>query len=191
MKRLKETSRPVRWGMFLFLLTLFVHSASAQEKGPGPGMMAGGPPEAMAKMMQEQNKVLANASIQYLAAFTSALHVQADQRRDQIGGDFIRRAFGEMKRSLGLIEQFQAAHVKTMDDAMQTRVKMMMDRMNRNLAGLKENLDLLEKEVNGRMDLAVIASRTGAMLQYLDDLSKMRSAQGGAMPLSAPKEMMK
>jgi hypothetical protein len=96
-----------------------------------------------------------------------------------------------MKRSFGLIEQFQAAHVKTMDAAMQARVKMMMDRMNRNLAGLQENLDLLEKEVNGQMDLAVIASRTGAMLQYLDDLSKMRSAQGGAMPMSAPKEMMK
>jgi hypothetical protein len=190
-ERSEKLGTPICWGIFFFFLTLFVHSASAQEKSPGPGMMGGGPPEALAKMMQEPNKVLANASIQYLAAFTSALHVQADQRRDQSGGDFIPRAFGEMKRSYGMIEQFQAAHVRTMDAAMQARVKMMMDRMNRNLAGLKENLDLLEKEVNGRMDLAVIASRTGAMLQYLDDLSKMRSAQGGPMPMSAPKEMMK
>jgi hypothetical protein len=190
-ERSKKISKPICFGIFLFFLTLIGQSASGQEKSPGPGMMAGGPSDAMAKMMQEQNKVLANASIQYLAAFTGALHIQADQRRDQIGEDFIRRAFGEMKRSFGLIEQFQAAHVKTMDAAMQARVKMMMDRMNRNLAGLKENLDLLEKEVNGRMDLTVVASRTGAMLQYLDDLSKMRSAQGGPMPMSAPKETMK
>ena len=39
---------------------------SAQEMGQRPGMM-GDRPEAMVKMMQEQNKVLANASIQYLA----------------------------------------------------------------------------------------------------------------------------
>ena len=39
---------------------------SAQEMGQRPGKM-GDRPEAMVKMMQEQNKVLANASIQYLA----------------------------------------------------------------------------------------------------------------------------
>ena len=130
-------------------------------------------------MMQEQNKVLANASIQYLAAFTNALHLQAAQRQDQIDPDFIKAAFGEMKRSFVLIEQFQKAHVKTMDAAMQAKVKMMMERMNRNLAGLKENLDFLEKEIQGGQNLHVIASRTGEMLKYLDELSQMRAAQGG------------
>ena len=42
-------------------------------------MMGGDRPEEMVKMIQEQNKVLAKASIQYLAAFTNALHLQAAQ----------------------------------------------------------------------------------------------------------------
>jgi hypothetical protein len=191
MKRFQKKSRAACRGVFLFLLILSAQTASAQEKGPGPGMMAEGRPAAMTKMMQEQNKVLANASIQYLAAFTNALHLQAAQRPDQIDPNFIQAAFGEIKRSFTLIEQFQKAHVKTMDAAMQSRVKMMMDRMNQNLAGLKEKLDLLEKEVDGKKDLAVIARHTGEMLKYLDELLKMRAAQGGGMSMPASGEMQK
>ena len=150
--------------LVFLLLSAFGPVLSAQEMGQRPGMM-GERPEEMVKMMQEQNKVLANASIQYLAAFTNALHLQAAQRQDQIDPDFIKAAFGEMKRSFSLIEQFQKAHVKTMDAAMQAKVKMMMESMNRNLAGLKENLDFLEKEIQGGQNLHVIASRTGEMLK--------------------------
>jgi hypothetical protein len=163
----------------ILLLSAFGPTLSAQEKGTKTGMMGGDRPEEMVKMMQEQNKVLANASIQYLAAFTNALHLQAAQRQDQIDPDFTRAAIAEMKRSFVLIEQFQKAHVKTMDAAMQDKVKMMMERMNRNLAGLKENLDFLEKEVQGGQNLQLIASRTDAMLKYLEELSQMRAAQGG------------
>ena len=61
--------------------------------------------------------------------------------------------------------------------------------MNRNLAGLKENLDFLEKEIQGGQNLQVIASRTGEMLNYLDELSKMRAAQGGRSNPPLNKEM--
>jgi hypothetical protein len=172
----------------ILLLSVFSPTLSAQEMGQRPGMM-GERPEGLVKMMQEQNKVLANASIQYLAVFTSALNLQAAQRPDQIDPDFIKAAFGEMKRSFALIEQFQKAHVKTMDAAMQAKVKMMMERMNRNLAGLKENLDFLEKEIQGGQSLQAIAARTGEMLTYLDELSKMRAAQGGGSNPPMKKEM--
>jgi hypothetical protein len=179
---MRHISRIIKPGVFLLCLLWQAACGSilsAQPMGGGPGMMGGNRPEALVKMMQEPSKVLANASIQYLAAFTNALHLQAARRQDQIDPDFIKAAFGEMKRSFALIEQFQKAHVKTMDAAMQARVTMMMERMNRNLAGLKENLAVLEKEVNGGQNLQVIASRSGEMLTYLEDLSKMRAAQGG------------
>lgn len=67
---------------------------------------------------------------------------------------------------------------------------MMMERMNQNLAGIKENLDLLEKEISGN-NLNGIALRTGEMLKYLDELTKMRAAQGGQMDQPIKKEMMK
>jgi hypothetical protein len=173
----------------ILLLWAFSPMLSAQETGSKPGMMGGDRPEEMVKMMQEQNKVLANASIQYLAAFTNALHLQAAQRPDQIDPGFIKSAFGEMKRSFALIEEFQNAHVKTMDAAMQAKVKMMMERMNRSLAGLKENLNLLEKEIQGGQNLPAITSRTGEMLKYLDELAKMRATQGGGANPAMKKEM--
>lgn len=181
--------KPFTFLLFCLLLAAFSPMLSAQDKGMKPGMMGGDRPEEMVKMMQEQNKVLANASIQYLAAFTNALHLQAAQRQDQIDPDFIKAAFAEMKRSFVLIEQFQKAHVKTMDAAMQAKVTMMMERMNRNLAGLKENLDFLEKEIQGGQNLHVIASRTGEMLKFLDELSQMRAAQGGMSTPPLKREM--
>ena len=181
--------KPFSFLLFYLLLSAFSPMLSAQEKGIKTGMMGGDRPEEMVKMMQEQNKVLANASIQYLAAFTNALHLQAAQRQDQIDPDFIKAAFAEMKRSFVLIEQFQKAHVKTMDATMQAKVKMMMERMNRNLTGLKENLDFLGKEIQGGQNLHVIASRTDEMLKNLDELSQMRAAQGGRSSPPLKKEM--
>jgi hypothetical protein len=186
MNRIDKSLKLLPFLIVILLLSAYSPMLSAQETGPRPGMM-GERPEGLVKMMQEQNKVLANASIQYLAVFTSALHLQAAQRPDQIDPDFIKAAFGEMKRSFALIEQFQKAHVKTMDAAMQAQVKMMMERMNRNLAGLKENLDSLEKEIQGGQNLQAIAARTGEMLNYLDELSKMRAAQGGGSTPSMKK----
>ena len=177
MNRIDRSLKLLPFLIVILLLSAFSPMLSAQEMGQRPGMM-GERPEGLVKMMQEQNKVLANASIQYLAVFTSALHLQAAQRPDQINPDFIKAAFGEMKRSFALIEQFQKAHVKTMDAAMLARVKMMMEGMNRNLTGLKENLDFLEKEIQGGQSLHLITARTGEMLKYLDELSEMRAAQG-------------
>jgi|WetSurMetagenome_2_1015567.scaffolds.fasta_scaffold654957_1 ribosomal protein S15P/S13E len=191
---MRHISQIVKTGAFLLCLlwqSAFSSILSAQPMGQGTGMMGGDRPEEMVRMMQEQNKVLANASIQYLAAFTSALHLQASQRQSQIDLDFIKAAFGEMERSFALIEQFQKSHVKTMDSAIQAKVGMMMERMNRNLSGLKEHLDSLRKEIQGGQNLQVIASRTGEMLNYLEDLSKMRAAQGGRQDLPGKKDMMK
>jgi hypothetical protein len=76
-----------------------------------------------------------------------------------------------------------------MDTAMRAKVKMMMDRMNRNLDGLKENLNFLEKEIQGGQNLHLIAARTGEMLKFLEELSQMRAAQGGRLNPPLKKEM--
>ena len=51
--------------------------------------------------------------------------------------------------------------------------KMMMERMNRNLAGLKENLDLLEKEVRGGQNISQIATRTEGNREISERLSEV------------------
>jgi D-serine dehydratase len=159
-------------------------SASAQME---KGMMGGAVPEEIAKMMQEQNKALAQVSMQYMTVFTHSLHVQSKERREQIDANFITTAFSEMKRAYGMIEKFQSAHVKTMDDRMQARVKPMMERMNSNLALIRNNLDDLEREVGGSRNLDKISFLTGEILKHLEDLPKgpggMQGMTGGKQPM--------
>jgi exonuclease VII large subunit len=124
-----------------------------------------------------------------MTAFTRSLHTQATERRDRIDDAYIKAAFAEMKRAYGMIESAQKAHVKTMDAAMQEKVRMMMTRMNDNLAGIQKQLEALEKEVNGKQGLDVIAERTREILRHLDDMPKPRPG-GMGMPGGGQKMMM-
>ena len=149
--------------------------------------MSGGIDGARMAMMQEPNKALAQASVLYMTDFTKSLHTQAAERRDKIDSHYIKAAFAEMKRAHSMIEAFQAAHVKTMDAEMRENVKMMMMKMNTNLASIQQHLEVLEKEVNGKQDLEAIASRTASILKHMDDIPK--PAQSG-MGIPAGKPMM-
>jgi len=157
--------------------------AQQMQGGMNGGTMAGAQDAKMA-MMQEPNKALAQASVLYMTVFTRSLHLQSTERRDKIDSKYIKAAFAEIKRAYGMIEAFQAAHVKTMDAEMKENVKMMMMKMNTNLADIQKELEVLEKEVSGKQDLDIIASRSAAILRHLDDMPKPR--QGGEMPAGKP-----
>jgi hypothetical protein len=139
--------------------------------------------EDTARMMQEPSKALAQASIQYMAVFTRALNIQAKERSSQIDTAFINNALSEMKRAYGMIDKYQTAHVGTMSEAMQSKVAPMMERMNRNLATVKKQLDILEQEVNGSRDLSRISLLTGQILRALEDMpgkpGRMMGQPGG------------
>lgn len=154
----------------------------------GMGAMTGGEGDARMAMMQEPNKALAQASVLYMTVFAKSLNTQATDRRDKIDSHYIKAAFAEMKRAHGMIEDFQAAHVKTMDAAMKESVKMMMMKMNTNLAEIKKHLEVLEKEVNGTQNLDIIAYRTLAILKNLDDIPKPKPS-GMDMPGNKPMMM--
>ena len=165
-------------------LILSAPAVFAQQVG-GTGAMMGGAPDDIKTMMQEPNKAMAQASVLYMTVFTKSLHTQSTERRDKIDSHYIKAAFAEMQRAHNMIGSFQAAHVKTMDAEMKEKVKMMMMRMNTNLADIQKHLDVLEKEVNGKQDLNVIADRTGAILKHLDDMPKPKPS-GMDMPGGKP-----
>jgi hypothetical protein len=161
-------------------------SVWAQEMKKVKPMMGFDRPPEIVKMMQEPNKVLSNGSIQYLTIFNDLLYVQAAQRPDQIDRAFILAAFGEIKRSYEMAERFQKEHVKTMNGAMQEKVRMMMERMNKNLSGIKGEIDLLEKEVKTGNTLDGIVLRTGKIREFLNDLAMMRSGMPGRPMMPGP-----
>jgi flagellar biosynthesis/type III secretory pathway protein FliH len=174
----------------LLLVTagLLISSTAAyaqQANGAMPGPMMAGASDAKMAMMQEPNKAMAQASVLYMTVFTKSLQTQSSERRDKIDSHYIKAAFAEMKRAHSMIEGFQAAHVKTMDAEMKESVKMMMTRMNSNIAEIQKHLDVLENEVNGKQNLDIIAYRTDAILKHLDDMPKP-GPSGMGMPGGKP-----
>ena len=190
-----ETMKSLK--LFLFIAAGLIVStpvAFAQQGNDGHGhgggdKMMADMPDDVRKMMQEPNKALAQASIQYMTIFTKSLHTQSSERRDRIDGPYIKACFAEMQRAYNMIESFQKAHVKTMGAEMREKVKMMMMKMNSNLAEIRNHLDSLEKEVNGKQDLDVIADRTSEILKRLDDMPKPK--QGGMDMPGSNRKMMK
>jgi paraquat-inducible protein B len=182
--------------LFLLIAAGLIFSAPAAiaqqgNEGGAPGgmgaMTGGAPDDNIRAMMQEPNKALAQASVLYMTVFTKSLHTQSTERRDKIDSHYIKAAFAEMKRAHSMIEGFQSAHVQTMDAQMKDKVKMMMMRMNTNLADIQKHLDVLEKEVNGKQALDVIADRTSAILKHLDDMPKPKPS---GMDMQGGKPMM-
>jgi len=183
--------------LFFLIAAGFIFSAPAafaQQGNDGHGHGSGDKmmvdmPDDIKKMMQEPNKALTQASIQYMTVFTKSLHTQSSERRDRIDGPYIKACFAEMKRAYNMIESFQKAHVKTMGAEMQEKVNMMMMKMNNNLTEIQNHLDILEKEVNGKQDLDVIANHTSEILKRLDDMPKPK--QGGMDMPGSQQKMMK
>ena len=176
-------------GLIVSTPAVFAQQGNDDHDHGGGGKMMADMPDDIKKMMQEPNKALAQASIQYMTVFTKSLHTQSSERRDRIDGPYIKACFAEMKRAYNMIESFQKAHVKTMGAEMQEKVNMMMMKMNNNLTEIQNHLDILEKEVNGKQDLDVIADRTSEILKRLDDMPKPK--QGGMDMPGSQQKMMK
>jgi len=172
-------------GLILSVPAAFAQKGHEGHDAGGMGAMMGGEPDARMAMMQEPNKALAQASALYMTVYTKSLNTQSTERRGKIDSHYIKAAFAEMKRAHGMIEDFQAAHVKTMDAAMKESVKMMMMKMSSNLAEIQKHLEVLEKEVNGKQNLDIIAFRTEAILKNLDDIPKPKPV-GMDMPGNKP-----
>lgn len=175
-------------GLILSAPAAFAQQGHDGHDAGGMGAMMGGEPDARMAMMQEPNKALAQASVLYMTVYTKSLNMQSTERRNKIDSHYIKAAFAEMKRAHSMIEDFQAAHVKTMDAAMKESVKMMMMKMSGNLAEIQKHLKVLEKEVNGKQNLDIIAFRTEAILKNLDDIPKPKPG-GKDMPSNKPMMM--
>lgn len=158
-----------------------------QMNSANDGAMMAGMQDAKMAMMQEPNKALAQASVLYMTIFTKSLLVQTSERPDKIDSAYIKTAFAEMKRAHNMIETYQSAHVKTMDEKMKIEVKMMMMKMNTNLAAIQKYLEVLETEVNGKQDLTIIAEHCKLILKSLDDIPKPKQT---GMEMPAGKSMM-
>jgi len=131
----------------------------------------------MSGMMNEPHHVLAMAYIQSIGTFAKALSDQA-QASNQLSADFARAAVSEIRRSLDQADDHHQEHMKTMSEAMRSKMPAMMKEMETHRSRLGDAVKALEKDVEDyTLNSKQIAADCAVVLKQLDDMSKMHTSE--------------
>ena len=182
-----------------FILVLLVPSAaSAQhkhtqsgQKKPGMAGMAGMKSE-MSKMMQSPHHKLMMAYMKSMSAFASALREQA-MKAQALDLDAARATVAELRHNLDAMEALHQKHMQTMPADMQSKMQMMMEKMDKDRTTLKDQVGALETDVQAdKPDSKKVTADSNALLKHLGMMSKMNGSKAGKkMGMKKKMEMKK
>ena len=168
------------------LLVLSIPStALAQHKhkmGAGmPGMKS-----EMAQMMKSPHHLLMTAHMRTMLVFARALREQA-AKPEAIDVEFARAAVAELRHNLDAMDAIHQKHMQTMSAEMQSKMKIMMEKMEQDGAMLKDQVAALETDVQANMpDAKQVTAHTNALLKHLGMMSMMH---GGKKKMGMKKTM--
>ena len=170
------------------------HKQSAQKKTGMAGMKS-----EMAKMMKSPHHMLMKTHLKAMAEFALTLRDQA-VKPAALDVDFARAAVAELRHNLDAIEALRQKHMQAMSTEMKakmeamsaemkSKMQMMMDKMDKDRAKLKDQVSMLETDVQAATpNSAQVAAHTDALLKQLGMMSKMDggSKAGKKMVMKKP-----
>jgi hypothetical protein len=128
----------------------------------------------MARMMQSPQHHLMMAYMRSMRDFASILHDQA-VKPAPLDVEFARTTVAELRHGLDAAEALHQKHVQMMSTEMQTKMKTMMEQMDKNRSMLKEQVTALEADVQAdKPDSKQVALHAGALLKHLEMMSKTK-----------------
>jgi len=174
------------------MLALVIPSAArAQHQDPqGPQKHAGMPGMSaeMSKMMNSPHHKLMTAHMKSMSEFARTLRDQA-MKPEALDAEFARAAVAQLRHCLDAMEAIHQKHMQTMSAEMQTRMQMMMEKMDKNRSMVKDQVSALERDVLADVpDSKQVALHTNALLKHFEMMSEMHGggtkAQGDPQPHS-------
>ena len=180
----------------IMLVLLIPSAAWAQHKHtPGepkkPGMA--GTKSEMATMMKSPHHLLMTAHMKSMSDFARALRDQA-MKPEALDAEFARAAVAELRHNLDAMEAIHQKHMETMTAEMKSKMKMMMEKMDKDRSMVKDQVSALETEVQaGTPDSKQVAAHASALLKHFAMMSKMHggSKAGKTMGMKKKMEMKK
>ena len=103
-------------------------------------------PMDMAKMMKSPHHMLMMAHQKSMSEFAKALHHEAMMAKP-LDAEFARSSVAELRHHLDAMEAIHQKQMATMSDEMKAKMKMMMEKMDKNQAMVKEHITELETVV--------------------------------------------
>jgi len=172
------------------LVLVIPSAARAQHKhtpsGPKKATMSGMSAE-MSMMMKSPHHMLMTAHMKSMSDFARALRAQA-MKPEALDVEFARSAVAELRHNLDAIEAIHQQHMQGMSAEMKAKMQMMMDKMEKDRATLKDQVSALETDVQGTPDNKQVLADTDALLKHLGMMSKMH---GGSQAAKKKMDMKK
>ncbi|MDQ5847114.1 MAG: hypothetical protein M3539_17645 [Acidobacteriota bacterium] len=193
---MKVNRRALLSATAIMLILLIPAAAWAQHKhtqsGPKKPGMAGMKTE-MAKMMQSPHHLLMTAHMKSMSEFARALRDQA-VKPEALDVEFARAAVAELRHNLDAMEAIHQKHMETMSAEMKSKMKMMMETMEKDRSMVKDQVSALETDVLADTpDSKQVAAHANALLKHFGMMAKMHggSKAGKKMALKKKMEMKK
>lgn len=172
--------------LIVAVILLTASGTFAQHKHAPSGQKTGMKSE-MAPMMQSPHHQLMMAYMRTMADFAKTLHDQA-VKPAPLDVEFARATVAELRHILDAMESLHQKHMGMMSVEMQTNMKTMMEKMDKDRTMVKDQVAALETDVQvDKPDSKQVASHANALLKQLAMMTRM----GGDKPASkkAPMKM--
>jgi hypothetical protein len=192
---MRATTRvfPTVLAVMLVLVTPSVawaqHKHGAQKTAAASGMKMD--LHMMTEMMKSPDHQLMVAYMKSMSAFAMSLRDQA-MKPSTIDAEVARATVAELRHSLDAMEALHQKHMQSMSAEMQAKMKMMMEKMAKDSAEMKNQVVALETNVQAdKPDAAQITDHANALLKHLGMMLKMHSPGKAAhkMPMKKKMEM--
>jgi len=159
------------------MLVLLIPSAawSQHKHTPGepkkPGMA--GMKSEMAMMMKSPHHVLMMAHMKSMSDFARVLRDQA-MKAGALDVEFAPAAVAELRHNLDAMEAIHQKHMETMSAEMKSKMQMMMEKMDKDRAMVKDQVSALEADVQANTpDSKQVAAHANALLKHFGMMAKM------------------
>ena len=157
--------------------------AFAQHKQEQTKTGMSGMQSEMSDMMQSPHHKLMMAYMQSMSEFAKTLHEQA-VKAAPLDVEFGRAAVVELRHNLDAAESLHQKHMGMMNAEMQSKMKAMMEKMDKDRTTLKDQVTALEKDVSSdKPDAKQVAAHADALLKHLHMMSSMSSEPAKKTPM--------
>ena len=161
------------------------HTNSTKKKSGIPGMSA-----EMSKMMQSPHHMLMMAHMMSMSGFARTLRDQA-VKPGALDVEFARAAVAELRHCLDAMEAIHQKHMDGMNAEMKAKMQMMMEKMGKERAMVKDQVSALETDVQAvTPDSKQVAAHSNALLKHFGMISKMHGGSHAAHKATAMKMKM-
>ncbi len=161
------------------------HKHGGQKKAATSGMKMD-MPMMMKMMMKSPHHKLMTAYMKSMSAFAISLRDQA-MKPEAIDAEVARATVAELRHGLDAMEALHQKHMQSMSPEMQAKMKMMMEKMGKDSARMKDEVSALETAVQAdKPDSAQVTAHANALLKHLGMMSKMH---GGKKMMPMKKKM--